>query len=136
MMHNNGFSKLVEELGELLQAVGKYQAYPDGPHPDGGPPLTVRIEEEMGDVLAAIRLVCGAHESISLERVEDRAALKLEKFEQWHYGATSGAALRDLMARGVAWLDAPSAVFEQAPGGITACPGYHAWKRGYVSDAE
>lgn len=49
-----GIHKLTEECGEVLQVVGKINVFPDGDHPDGGPPLRQRLEEELADLEAAI----------------------------------------------------------------------------------
>ena len=52
-----GLAKLVEEIGELTQVAGKKMAYTDGNHPDGKGDLNSRMQEEMGDVVAAIAFV-------------------------------------------------------------------------------
>jgi len=59
VMTLNGLAKLTEEIGELIQVVGKKIAYTDGTHPDGKGDLNSRMQEEMGDVIAAIRFVFG-----------------------------------------------------------------------------
>ena len=59
VMTLNGLAKLTEEIGELIQVVGKKMAYADGTHPDGKGDLNLRMQEEMGDVIAAIRFVFG-----------------------------------------------------------------------------
>ena len=51
----NGLAKLTEEIGELIQVAGKKMAYADGTHPDGKGDLNSRMQEEMGDVIAAIK---------------------------------------------------------------------------------
>ena len=49
-----GIHKLTEEIGELGQVIGKLGEFPSGNHPDGGPQLRQRLEEELADVEAAI----------------------------------------------------------------------------------
>lgn len=75
-----GIHKLVEECGELCQVVGKLSAFPDGDHPDGGPPLTRRLEEELADVQAAIIYV---REANGLTSRPARVEEKLSKFRSW-----------------------------------------------------
>lgn len=81
-MTNNGLSKLTEELGELLQEVGKLLQYPEGEHPDGRGDLHVRVQAEMGDVLAAMGYVS---ESLGLNQqaIETAADAKLALFRKW-----------------------------------------------------
>jgi len=57
VMTLNGLAKLTEEIGELIQVAGKKMAYADGNHPDGKGDLNSRMQEEMGDVVAAIAFV-------------------------------------------------------------------------------
>lgn len=78
-----GLAKLVEECGELVQVAAKKMACPDtDQHWDGGEPLSVRIADEMGDVLAACTLVT---EKLGLDqsRIEARHAVKLARFRTW-----------------------------------------------------
>lgn len=81
-MTNNGLSKLVEELGELLQEAGKLLQYPEGEHPDGRGDLHVRVQAEMGDVLAAMGYVS---EKLGLNQasIETHADIKLALFRKW-----------------------------------------------------
>ena len=50
---------LVEEMGESLQAIGKVlrHGYHVG-HPEGGPTNRAWLEQELGDVLFSIELLC------------------------------------------------------------------------------
>lgn len=84
-MAANGYAKLVEELGELQQMIGKRLAYwTVDDHPDGGS-INARIEQELGDVLAAIRFVIEvADNGLDETTIEDRAMQKLERFRVWH----------------------------------------------------
>lgn len=81
-MSHKGLAKLAEELGELSQVVGKKLAYMEGPHPDGGVSLDLRLEEEMGDVIAAISFV---QKKLKLEsaHIQLRAHHKLDLFQNW-----------------------------------------------------
>lgn len=83
-MAARGLAKLTEECGELMQVVGKKLAYynDSAEHPDGGPPLSERMEDEMGDVLAAIEFVA---QRLGLDeaRIEVRARTKLALFQRW-----------------------------------------------------
>lgn len=81
-MAHKGLAKLAEELGELQQVVGKMLAFPEGDHPDGGPPLLQRFEEEAGDVLAAIAFV-GDKIGAGIYNIDTRSFEKLAQFEEW-----------------------------------------------------
>ena len=86
MLHN-GLAKLSEESGELLQVAGKMLQYPllqtsgNMTHPDGTN-LRERLQEEMGDLKAAIDFVGGKLE-LDSQAVTDRWAAKLKLFKQW-----------------------------------------------------
>lgn len=82
-MAAKGVAKLIEECGELQQALGKKLAWwdTDEPHWDGSV-LSERLIEEMGDVLAAIEFVA---ETLHLnwKDVLDRKRTKDVMFETW-----------------------------------------------------
>lgn len=79
-----GLGKLAEECGEVLQVVGKLVGTGGAvEHWDGGPPLDDRLEEELGDLLAAIRFVVEKN-GLAAAEVEARAARKLDLFRSWH----------------------------------------------------
>lgn len=83
-MSANGLAKLIEECGELIQVAGKRLAYyRTDEHPDGGLPLTVRLEDEIADVMAACQLVIDAH-VLDRPRIENRVRAKRNLFAQWH----------------------------------------------------
>lgn len=83
-MTGGGLAKLIEECGELLQVAGKRLAYyKTEEHPDGGPPLSQRLEEEIADVMASCIFVIEAHD-LDEERITERIALKIELFKSWH----------------------------------------------------
>ena len=86
-MSNNGFSKLVEETGELQQVAGKVLAYGLGcdNHPDGGKPLTDRFLEESGDVIASIYFIVQKY-NLNINAIDRRVSDKLIIFKQWDKG--------------------------------------------------
>lgn len=49
-----GICKLVEEMGEVNQVIGKLMAFPSGNHPDGKGDLRTRLALELADLKAAI----------------------------------------------------------------------------------
>lgn len=79
-----GISKLVEEAGEVGQVAGKlmgtggHLAHWDGTN------LARRLEEEMGDVLAAVNFVLMTCDEVSAQEVRQRAEYKLTLFMEWH----------------------------------------------------
>lgn len=82
-MAAKGLAKLAEELGELQQVVGKKLAYyHTDVHPDGGPPLSERMQDEMGDVMAAIDFVV-TEWGLDDAAVEVRRNAKFALFEAW-----------------------------------------------------
>lgn len=80
--HWKGIGKLTEEAGEVLQLLGKAIAFPVGEHPDGHGPLKVRLEDELGDLLASI-LYFAAANGLDLPKIERRNEVKLSKFIEW-----------------------------------------------------
>lgn len=84
-MTANGLAKLIEECGELTQVAAKMLAYyaPGTPHPDGAGELQTRLEDEMGDVLAALWFVQEALE-LSEHDIHVRAQQKRKLFAYWH----------------------------------------------------
>ena len=80
----NGLAKLNEECGELIQVIGKRLAYyHTEEHPDGGPPLTERLADEIADVMAACEFVVSLNQ-LDRDRIVNRCADKLRLFRQWH----------------------------------------------------
>lgn len=82
-----GLLKLTEECGELVQVASKLASYPRlvfamfAKHPDGTV-LRERLQDEMGDVLAAIQFVT---EKLTLDSdtIDARKFRKLSRFRQW-----------------------------------------------------
>lgn len=80
----NGLAKLNEECGELIAIIGKRLAYyHTDVHPDGGRPLSERLEDELADVMASILMVIHLH-GLDLERIERRCGVKSGTFAGWH----------------------------------------------------
>jgi len=89
-MTNKGLSKLVEEMGELNQVIGKMLQYPDlmcegqALHPDGTH-LRSRLEEEMADVLCAARFVAEKM-NLDITKIYQRQIAKEMLFKRWDAG--------------------------------------------------
>ena len=84
-MSDNGLDKLVEECGEVLQAVGKLKALGgdlDRPHWDGKGQMRERLQNELGDAVGAINFVIG---KLGLDKhaVLKRSLDKQNMFAQW-----------------------------------------------------
>lgn len=82
-MPNRGMNKLMEECGELITMLAKKSAFPEGPHPS----LKIKdidqsIEDEIGDVLAAITFVRNKL-NLSDHDIEARATAKYNLFLDW-----------------------------------------------------
>lgn len=83
MMANNGRDKLLEECGELIQVAAKKNACPNTDAHWDGTNLKLRMQEEMGDVLAAMRFVTETH-GLDDEAIIQRSNEKLATFRTWH----------------------------------------------------
>lgn len=84
-----GTSKVLEEMGELTQVLGKLIATAgDRQHWDGD--LIPRLIEELGDLVAALTFF-GLHNLNDEEQdaVLERAEVKMALFEKWHAAKTS-----------------------------------------------
>ena len=78
--HWRGIGKLVEELGELQQLLGKAMVFPEAHHPDGLGTLRERLPKELADVKASIDYFERVNRlPILVDRIED----KLTKYEKW-----------------------------------------------------
>lgn len=81
--HWPGLSKLVEEMGELQQVLGKLIATNgDTTHWDGTD-LRERLVDEMGDVLAAVAFFAEFN-GLPEDDIAARANQKVDLFEAWH----------------------------------------------------
>lgn len=88
-----GMSKLIEEMGELGQVLGKLMGTGgEAKHWDGSN-LRERVIEELADVYAAIRFFVANNlteeEGAALSK---RVVEKRRLFEEWHAGGTHGVA--------------------------------------------
>jgi NTP pyrophosphatase (non-canonical NTP hydrolase) len=77
-----GVAKIVEECGEYVQVVGKLLATDGRAEHWDGTDLHVRLVEEAGDILAAIRYFAEANDIGAV--IELRADQKLALFRRWH----------------------------------------------------
>lgn len=75
-----GYFKVVEELGEVLQIMGKLGPYPQGLHPDGGEDLKIRLEQELADLQAALGYFIAKND---LQIDYRRSKYKRGLFEEW-----------------------------------------------------
>lgn len=82
--HWPGISKLVEEAGEVIQVCGKLMGTRGKVEHWDGTTLNERLEDELGDLLAAINFVITHCPRIDRTRVLKRAADKTVLFEGWH----------------------------------------------------
>jgi NTP pyrophosphatase (non-canonical NTP hydrolase) len=78
-----GISKLTEEAGEVLQVCGKLLATAGKIEHWDGTNLKERLEDELGDLQAAINFVVGWC-GLDRNRIERRVIAKLTRFERWH----------------------------------------------------
>lgn len=81
-MAASGVAKLIEELGELQQVLGKRLAMWDKDEHWDGTNLKRRMEEEFGDVLAAMSFVQVKLE-LDDEAIEARMQMKTDIFILW-----------------------------------------------------
>jgi len=78
-----GLSKLVEEMGEVQQVAGKlFGAGGATQHWDGSN-LRERLQEELADLLAAVRFVIVTC-TLDSDAIEKRADEKKAQFWEWH----------------------------------------------------
>jgi|ERR1044072_2799174 NTP pyrophosphatase (non-canonical NTP hydrolase) len=74
---------LMEECAEVQQVIGKILRHGlFSRHPMGGPPNVDLLETELGDVVAAMRLL-HAGDDIDIDMVNDHAPLKLFKLRKY-----------------------------------------------------
>lgn len=80
----NGVSKLSEEAGEVVQVIGKLMGNGGSTDHWDGSNLLVRLQEEIGDVLAACDFVMLANLALDSEFIERRREEKLKLFLKWN----------------------------------------------------
>lgn len=78
-----GISKLIEEAGEVQQVCGKLIGSGGEVTHWDGTMLDSRLEDELGDLLAAIHFVCHAN-GLDSVRIHGRSTKKLALFHKWH----------------------------------------------------
>ena len=80
-----GTSKLIEEMGELCQVLGKLiGSHGEVEHYDGSN-LRERLVEEVSDLKAAIAFFEEMNLDVDYEvAIAKRFAAKLQKFREWH----------------------------------------------------
>lgn len=87
-------SLLSEELGEAVQAVGKILRHGlNSTNPDGNPYVTnaMALELELGDILAAVELLCVSGD-LFRKSIELRVPAKLKKVRRYLHHQPSPAA--------------------------------------------
>lgn len=78
-----GLGKLVEEMGELNQVLGKLiGCHGENKHWNMGD-MNAKLVEEIGDTLGAIKFFVHKNE-IDNQKIQDRKILKFNKFCDWH----------------------------------------------------
>ena len=82
-----GISKLLEESGEVQQVIGKLMGTGGKLDHWDGSNLRVRLEEELGDLQAAIDFVMMMNPQLDKRVINTQAEKKLERFSNWHLRA-------------------------------------------------
>ncbi len=83
MLEKDGLVKLVEECGELIQIASKKMARMDSDeHWDNAGSIRERMEDEIGDVMAAIRIVA-TNFGLDTARIMKRRREKEKLFLEW-----------------------------------------------------
>lgn len=85
-----GVAKLLEECGELSQALAKLVATGGDTEHWDGTDLRDRIEEEMGDVLAAVFYTMARNPQLRGHVIRRRADFKEQRFTRWHQQERQG----------------------------------------------
>ena len=78
-----GISKLIEECGEVIQVCGKLIATGGAVEHWDGTNLKERLEDELGDLMAAVSFVTSRC-SLDHRRIAARQMEKLALFRKWH----------------------------------------------------
>jgi len=82
-----GIFKVMEEKDELGQILAKLCVFPEGPHPDeeaGEQPIQDRLEQELGDLTAAMQYFIKENlAGAATGRIILRAEKKLALFNEW-----------------------------------------------------
>lgn len=78
-----GTSKLIEEMGEVQQVLGKLMGTSGQQVHWDGSNLKKRLEDELADLQAAIEFVV-CHNELDAGRIGRRVDEKIELFNKWH----------------------------------------------------
>lgn len=78
-----GTSKLIEECGELTQVLAKLIGNRGKTDYWGEVNLSERLEEELGDVIAAVTFFIDTN-GLDGDKIIQRSIDKLTKFDNWH----------------------------------------------------
>ena len=78
-----GISKLIKEMGELGQVIGKLIATHGDPGHWDGSDLVERLHEELGDVEAAIQFLKEVN-GLDQDQIDARREKKVALFRTWH----------------------------------------------------
>lgn len=81
-LFNNGYAKVQEECAELITAIAKKDACAPSATYWNGDNVFSRVEEEIGDVLAAIRYVIEENR-LDMDAITARAEMKYQTFIRW-----------------------------------------------------
>ncbi|HRQ13043.1 MAG TPA: MazG nucleotide pyrophosphohydrolase domain-containing protein [Promineifilum sp.] len=79
----NGLSKLNEEMGEVQQVIGKIIGNEGRLDHWDGSNLRERLQDEIADVLAAIKFVANKN-ALTWSKIDRRADAKYAVFCNWH----------------------------------------------------
>jgi len=80
----NGLSKLIEECGEVSQVAGKIIGNDGAPRHWDGSNLRKRVQEELGDLLAAIDFFIAGTNELDDRFIQARRKRKLKRFIKWN----------------------------------------------------
>lgn len=78
-----GLSKLIEECGEVVQVAGKLLGANGDPNHWDGTDLRERLQEELGDLVAAVQFFVERCE-VDAHAINNRTRYKLNVFAAWH----------------------------------------------------
>lgn len=103
--HWPGVSKLIEEAGEVHQVLGKLIATGGKSAHWDGSDLRERLQEELGDLMAACIFVMEAN-SLDEKTIKSRSADKLALFHRWHVEQADSVPPPSLTKTELAWAEA------------------------------
>ncbi len=88
-----------EEMAEAIQVLCKVERHGwNSSHPAGGPANYDLVATELGDVLAAIKILAESGD-VSWQDIEDACEAKLEKVQRWMHRPKNKAIARTLRWR-------------------------------------